>query len=142
MGLSWLKRLEQTRETREGWPLLTVVTEANGDSRTKHEMDPVLGRFEAWQYNRFLSCLGCSGWPSAKYFFPQPKTISLHLSPLPSKMGRQSCLVACFLILCIWYIQWAFCFIVCTTLQDPVEAKTVFISLCDCYSETKCASCA
>jgi hypothetical protein len=31
-----------TRETREGWPLLTVETEVNGDTRRKNERDPSL----------------------------------------------------------------------------------------------------
>ncbi len=30
------------RETREGWPLLTVPTEANGDSRSANERGPSL----------------------------------------------------------------------------------------------------
>ena len=29
-----------TRETREGWPLLTVETEVNGDSRSTNERGP------------------------------------------------------------------------------------------------------
>ncbi len=28
------------RETREGWPLLTVETEVNGDSKSANERDP------------------------------------------------------------------------------------------------------
>jgi hypothetical protein len=32
----------QTRETREGWPLLTVEIEVNGDSKSTNERDPSL----------------------------------------------------------------------------------------------------
>ncbi len=46
-------------------------------------------------YKRFWSCLGCSRRQSAIYFFPHPYTISIHLPPSPSKLGRQSCWVAC-----------------------------------------------
>jgi hypothetical protein len=40
--------LVSTRETREGWPLLTVGTEVNGDSKSIHilyEQDPSFGWF-------------------------------------------------------------------------------------------------
>ncbi len=33
-----------TRETREGWPLLTVKTEVNGDSWSSYERGPSLTR--------------------------------------------------------------------------------------------------
>ncbi len=59
------------RDTREGWPLLTVETEANGDSTSTYERGPFLVGSLGWlcQYKRFLSCLGCSSRPSTKYFF-------------------------------------------------------------------------
>ncbi len=34
---------ERIRETREGWPLLTVKTEVNGDSRSTYEMPWLIG---------------------------------------------------------------------------------------------------
>jgi hypothetical protein len=52
-----------TRETREGWALLTVETEANGDSKSTNERGP------SRRYKRFLSCLGCFSRPSTKPFF-------------------------------------------------------------------------
>ncbi len=62
----------KTRETREGRPLLTVETEANGDSKSTNERGPslvgLLGL--SCRYKRFLSCLGCySSRPRTKYFF-------------------------------------------------------------------------
>ncbi len=49
------------RETKEGWPLLTVETEANGDSKSANEkclsLAGSLG--SSCRYKRFLSCLGC-----------------------------------------------------------------------------------
>jgi hypothetical protein len=48
------------RETREGWPLLTVETEANGVSRSKH-MTRGSSMVGLWglscRYKRFLSSL-------------------------------------------------------------------------------------
>ena len=35
-------RSQKTRETREGWPLLTLETEVNGDSRSTNERDSSL----------------------------------------------------------------------------------------------------
>ncbi len=60
-----------SRETREGWPLLTVETEANGDSTSTYERGPFLVGSLGWlcQYKWFLSCLGFSSRPSTKYFF-------------------------------------------------------------------------
>ncbi len=53
---------ECTRETREGWPLLTVETEANRDSKSTNERGPSLfgSLGSSCRYKRFLSCLGCS----------------------------------------------------------------------------------
>ncbi len=53
------------------------------------------------RYKRFLSCPGCCSWPSTKFSFSSPNTISLHLSRSPSKLGSQSCRVACLLI-CVY----------------------------------------
>jgi hypothetical protein len=49
------------------------------------------------RYKKFWSCTGCSSQPR-KTFFSLPYTISHLLSPSPSKLGRQSCRVACLLI--------------------------------------------
>jgi hypothetical protein len=60
------------REAREGWPpLLTVETEANGDSRSTFEGGPslVASLSSSLQYKRFLSCLGCPSRPSTRHLF-------------------------------------------------------------------------
>ncbi len=51
-----------SRDAREGWPLLTVETEANGDSWSTNERGPSLVGSLALscQYKRFLSYLGLS----------------------------------------------------------------------------------
>ena len=84
--------------TREGWLLLTVETEANGEFRKYilYERDPsMVGSLGSPnRYKRFLFFLGCYCRPTYKIFFYSSKTISLHLSPSPSKLARQSCSVA------------------------------------------------
>jgi hypothetical protein len=70
------------KETRERWPLLTVETEVNRDSKRTNERGPSL--VGSWglsrRYKRFLFCLGCSNRPSTKYFFP-PCTLFQFLCP-------------------------------------------------------------
>jgi hypothetical protein len=62
-----------SKVAREGWPLLTVETEVNGDSKSTNERGPSLvGSLGlSCRYKRFLFCLDCSSRPSTKYFFPQ-----------------------------------------------------------------------
>ncbi len=87
-----------TRETREGWPLPTVESEVNGDSKSTNERGPSLvGSLGCCAGYRDLSCLGCSRRPSTKYF-SLPYTFSFRLSPLPSKLNIHSCWVACLLV--------------------------------------------
>ncbi len=79
-----------TRETRERWPLLTVETEVNGDSK-EVQMNGILHRLVRWACRagtRFWFSLGSSGRP----------TISISSSTTPSKLGRQSCWFACLLV--------------------------------------------
>ncbi len=74
-----------SRETGEGWPLLTVETEVNGDSKSTNERGPFLVGsfgFSCW-YKRFLFCLGCSSLPSTKYFFPHHTLFQLHYKKDP-----------------------------------------------------------
>ncbi len=62
-----------TRETREGWTLLTDETEVNGDSQRgqKRGFFSLLVRWACkCRYKRFLFFPGCSSGPSTKYFFP------------------------------------------------------------------------
>jgi hypothetical protein len=60
-----------TRETREGWPLLTVETVVNGDSKSTSGWGPSLvgSLGMSCRYKRFLFCLGFSSQPSTKYIF-------------------------------------------------------------------------
>jgi hypothetical protein len=98
---SWrfrLKRAVETRETREGWPLLTVQTELNGDSKRTYKRGPFLvGSLGlSCRCKRFLLCLGCSSRPSRyKTFVSSMYTFSIPLSLPPSKLGRQPCWVGC-----------------------------------------------
>ncbi len=60
-----------SRETRKGWPLLTVETEVNGDSKSTNERGSSLdgSLCLSCQYQRFLFCLDRCSLPSTKYFF-------------------------------------------------------------------------
>jgi hypothetical protein len=58
-----------TRETREGWPLLTVETEANGDSKNTNERGGWFVGLVPVQETFILPWLLWSA-PSKKYFFP------------------------------------------------------------------------
>ncbi len=61
---------------------------------------PMLVCWALWTGRRdFFSCLGCSSQSSTKnIFFLEAHNFAIHLSPLPSKLGRQSCRTACLLI--------------------------------------------
>jgi hypothetical protein len=61
----------RTRETREGWPLLTVESEANGDSKSTSERDPssVDSLGSSCRYKRFLFCLAALIGPVQNIFF-------------------------------------------------------------------------
>jgi hypothetical protein len=52
--------IETSRETREGWPLLTVETQVNGDSKSTIEKSPSLVGFLGLpcRFTRFLFFLG------------------------------------------------------------------------------------
>jgi hypothetical protein len=80
------------RETREGWPLLTVETDVNGDSKSTNERG-----------SRGSSLVGSLSssvrdfYPASQYkiFFSSPYTISIYVPPSPSNLGRQPCRAAC-----------------------------------------------
>ncbi len=61
---------DEGRETKEGWPLLTLETKVNGSSKRTNERGPSLVRSLglSCRHKRFLFCLGCSSRPSRKYF--------------------------------------------------------------------------
>ncbi len=75
------------RETREGWPLLTVETEANGDSKsTNVRVHPWLVH---WALRAdtldFLYCLSCSGQPITN--ISSTYTISIRI-PIVQQLGQ------------------------------------------------------
>jgi hypothetical protein len=71
--LRYLRNSYNICGTREGWPLLTVATELNGDSTRTNDRGPsfVASLDSPCRYNRFLYCLGCSSQPSTQYYFPR-----------------------------------------------------------------------
>ncbi len=82
-GLHWLLKLGKWGLMEYSWNML----------------ESFLGSV-AWALRactRHLSCPGFSSRTRTKIFFSSPYTISLQLSPLPSKLGRLSCRLACLL---------------------------------------------
>ncbi len=82
----------ETRETREGRPLLTVETDANRDSKSANERrcPAMAGSFgSSCGYKRFSPALAALVGPVQNVFFPHQYTISVHLSTSPSKLGKQ-----------------------------------------------------
>jgi hypothetical protein len=80
---------------------LRVEIEVNGDSRSTNERGPSLVESlgSLCRYKRFLSCFGCCGRPSTKKFFRKVHYF-ISFVPSPSKLGKQSCWVAC-LLMCV-----------------------------------------
>jgi hypothetical protein len=86
-----------SRETREGWPLQTVETEVNGDSRV--QMKRVLHWLVRWLAVPVLEIFFLvAPVGSEENIFSSLYTISTPLSPSPRKLGRQSCWVRCRLL--------------------------------------------
>ncbi len=82
-------------ETIEGWPLLTVETEVNGDSKRTNVRGPSLvgSLGMLCRYKIFLFCLDCSSQPSTKYYFPHRTLfhfISAHRPGHAGVLGRLS----------------------------------------------------
>jgi hypothetical protein len=82
-----------------GWPLLTVDTEVNGDSKSTHE--GVLPWLDCWACragtrDNCPALAALVGPVPRKIFLAY--TISTHLSLSPRKVGWQSCGVACLLV--------------------------------------------
>jgi hypothetical protein len=67
------ERWVKSRDTIDGWPLLTAETEVNGDSKGTNERGPTLvGSLGlSCRYKIFLFSLDCSSCPSTN-IFPQP----------------------------------------------------------------------
>jgi hypothetical protein len=87
-------------ETREGRLLLTVVTEANGGSKIVHMKEAFLGWFVelVLPVQEIFVLLGRSTQNSLY-------TFSIHLTPLPSKLGRVVLQGRLSLNMCLWYKQ-------------------------------------
>ncbi len=100
-SLPLLKPTSVCIREKEGWPLLTVDTEVNGDSKRTNERCPFLvGSLGlSCLYKRFLFCLSCSVGPVQNIFFLTVQyIISILLSPSPCKLGRQPCWVTCLIV--------------------------------------------
>jgi len=66
----------KTRETTEGWLLLTIETEVKKWSTNERGLYLVESLGLSCWYMRYLSCLGCSGTSPVKNIFSSPHTIS------------------------------------------------------------------
>ncbi len=87
--------------TREGWPLLTVETEAIGDLWSTNERgSSMVGSLGCRVGSRdFYAALVSP----AKICFSSPHTYSVYVAESSSKLDRQSCWVACLLV---WSNVW------------------------------------
>ncbi len=97
---STITRYVSIRETREGWPLLTVGTWNWGE--WGHKKDKCKGFFPGWFFGlvvpvQILFVLAALAGP-VQNIFSSPYTISMPMSPSPSKLGRQPCWVASLLV--------------------------------------------
>ncbi len=90
------KKQRVSRETREGWSLLTVETGVNGDSKNPQWNESFLFGLSglSCRYKRFFLPLVALVGP-VQNIFSLPYTNSIPFSPLVSKLGRQPCWVAC-----------------------------------------------
>ncbi len=87
---------------REGWPLLTVETEVNGDSKSTNERGPSLvGSLELSCGTRdFCPALAALVFLVQNIFFLTAHYFNSFVPISPSKLGRQPCWIAC-LIVCV-----------------------------------------
>ncbi len=89
-----------TKKTREGWPLLTVETDVNGDSMSTNVLPwfvPLACRAGTWD-----SCLGWSSLPIAKKIF-----LRIHyfhsFVPISQQAGHAAVLGRLSLSMCLWW---------------------------------------
>ncbi len=79
--------------------------------------------------------------PSTKYFCPHRKLFRFICPPPPSKLGRQSCWVACLFSMCPWFIHSPVCrntFDIpcsnsCRIKKNPVEVEPVYRNVYNIY---------
>ncbi len=83
-----------TREIREGWPLLTVETAVNGDSRSTNEKGPFLVGSLGLLADTREFCFALAALVVQNIFFLTALYFSSYV-PIASKLGRQLCWVAC-----------------------------------------------
>ncbi len=104
-GLLKSERIDKDRETREEWPLLTVETELNGDSKRTNERGPFLvcSFGLPCRYKIFLFCVGgCSSRPSTKYFFFFLKYYINSFVLFAQQAGQAAVLGRLSLSVCLW----------------------------------------
>ena len=94
-------------ENREGWPLLTVETEANGDLWSTNQRGPslVCSLGSPCRYKRFSSCLGSSSQPGTQYFFPHLTLINFmcpHVVPIAQQPWQAVVPGRLSLSMCLW----------------------------------------
>jgi hypothetical protein len=111
LALSYSKAsLVLPRETRVGWPLLTVVTELNGDSKSTYERCPSLVGSLGLSCRYEIFVLLWLLWSSqCKINYSSPVNCFIFLSPSLSKLGWQLCWVACLLV-CVSGLNCHLCF--------------------------------
>jgi hypothetical protein len=83
--------------SRDGWPLLTVETEVNGDSKSSNDRCPSLVSLISslglsCKYERFLFCLGCPSRPCTKYLFPNAQQAGQWQVAVPGRLSLSLCL--------------------------------------------------
>ncbi len=88
---------KETRETGEGWPLLTFETEVMGTQRV--QMKEVLGYMVRWTRHAgtadFCPALAALVSLIQNIVFPRRTLFHFISPPSPSNLGRQACWVAC-----------------------------------------------
>ncbi len=111
------------RDYREGWPLLTVESEANGDSKSTYERGPYLigALNSSCRYNRFLSCLGCSSRPSTKYYIAS--LIHYFALFVPITQQTRQAVMPGRLSLNMWLWVWQCCWFPLFTLHIKVRVQ-------------------
>ncbi len=105
----WLECIHTRETTVEGWALLTVETESNGDSKSPYE--GVLLWLVLWALlagtRDFYSAWSALVGP-VQHIFSFQYTISILLSQSPSNLGRKSWWVACLLLICVFFLLYSY----------------------------------
>ncbi len=117
------------RETREVWPLLTVNTEVNGNSKRTNEKGIFLGWFIGLVVpvqEILVSALAALVGPVQNIFFSSSYIISIPLSPSVSKLDRQPC----------WFPYLLVCVSVAGYAKNSAAEKIILLSAYFCF-ETK-----